>query len=114
LSSMSRPRLKPWSLVIAIALIVVSIVLAILIVPRIDTDLMLPYALVGYVLTPFAVAAALMWARSQDLELQGNPLYFRLDGQALIKKIGILVGISFIPAFIHIWYIASFVSSWLS
>jgi hypothetical protein len=111
---MSRPRLKSWSLVIAIALLVTSIVLAILIVPRIDTDVMLPYAIVGYVLTPFAVATALMWARSQDLKLQGNPLYFRLDGQALIKKVGIVVGISFVPAFIHIWYIASFVSSSLS
>jgi len=111
---MSRPRLKPWSLVIAIALLVASIALAILIVPRIDTDVMLPYAIVGYVLTPFGVAAALMWARSQDLKLQGNPLYFRLDGQALIKKIGILVGVSFIPAFIHIYYIAGFVNSWLS
>lgn len=111
---MTRPRLKPWALVFAIALLVASVALAILIVPRIDTDVMLPYAIVGYVLTPFAIAGALMWARSQDLKLQGNPLYFRLDGQALIKKIGILVGISFIPAFIHIWYIASFVSSWLS
>jgi hypothetical protein len=110
----SRPKLKPWALLFAVALLVTSVGLAILILPKINTDVMLPYAIVGYVLTPFAIAAALMWARSQDLKLQGNPLYFRLDGQALIKKIGILVGISFLPAFIHIWYIASFVSSWLS
>jgi hypothetical protein len=111
---MTRPKLKPWALIIAVALLVASSVLAIMILPNLNTDVMLPYAIVGYVLTPFAVAAALIWARSQDLKLQGNPLYLRLDGQALIKKIGILVAISFVPAFVHIWYVASFVSSWLS
>ena len=111
---MTRLKLKPWALIIAVALLVASSVLAIMIFPKLDTDVMLPYAIVGYVLTPFAVAAALIWARSQDLKLQSNPLYLRLDGQAMIKKIGVLVAISFIPAFVHIWYVASFVSSWLS
>lgn len=75
---------------------------------------MLPYAIVGYVLAPFGVVAGLFWARSQDLGFQGNPRYLRLDGQRTIKLIGILVALSFIPALIHIWFIAVTVRGWLS
>jgi uncharacterized membrane protein YqjE len=112
--SKSRLQLKSWMLYVAIALLAMSSLLAIMIFPQVNTDAMLPYAIVGYVLTPFAVAASLMWARHQDLRFQGNPLYLRLDGQALIKKIGVLVALSFIPAFVHIWYIAGYLNANLS
>ncbi len=111
---MARLRIKKWALWLALACLVLSIALAVIIVPQIDTDVMLPYALVGYVLAPFGVAAALVWARSQDLRFQGNPLYLRLDGQKTIKLIGLLVAIAFLPAFVHIWYIASYVTATLS
>ncbi len=111
---MTRPHLSPWSLRLAISMIAGSVVLALMVLQKRGTDVMLPYALVGYVLTPFGVAAALVWARSQDLSLQGNPLYYRLDGQARIKMLGLLVALSFIPAFVHIYNIASFIRSWYS
>lgn len=109
-----RRKISKWPLAFAIAAVVLSILLAVRILPAINTDEMLPYALVGYVLTPFAVVAALMWARGQDLKLQGDRLYLRLDGQNMIKTIGFVVVASFIPAFVHIWYIASYVRSVLS
>lgn len=111
---MKRPKLGIGALVVALVLLGVSVALAILIFPKINTDVMLPYAIVGYALTPFGVAAALIWARSRDLKFQGNPLYFRLDGQTRIKQVGAVVGISFIPAFLHIWYVASYVREMLS
>jgi hypothetical protein len=111
---MDRLRLGNSALFLALALLAASVALAILIQPRIETAAMLPYAIVGYVLTPFGVAATLIWARSRDLKLQGNTLYLRLDGQTRIKQVGIAVGLSFIPAVVHIWYIAGYVAATLS
>lgn len=92
-------------------LVVASGLLALMIVPVVDTDTMLPEAIIGYVLTPFAVTGALMLARRKDLQLQGNPAYLRLDGQRRIRIVGVLVGLSFIPAVLHIWYLASYMGS---
>ena len=111
---MTRLKLGNSALFLALALLAASVALAILIIPKINTDVMLPYAIVGYVLTPFGVAAALIWARSRELKLQGNPLYLRLDGQTRIKQVGIIVGLSFIPAVVHIWYMATYVTETLS
>lgn len=104
---MSRIHLSKWPLWFAIAAVVLSFVLLGLMIPKFNSDGLLPLALVGYVLTPFSAAAALFWARSNDLKLQSNPLYLRLDGKAKIKLIGIVVGVSFIPAIGHMWYIAT-------
>jgi hypothetical protein len=95
----------------AIVLIGASCLLAALIVPAVNTDTMLPEAVIGYVLTPFAVTGALMLARRKDLKLQGNPAYLRLDGQRRVRIVGLLVGLSFLPAVLHIWYIASYMGS---
>jgi hypothetical protein len=112
---MDRLKLGNSALFLALALLAASVALAILILlSGIDTAAMLPYAIVGYVLTPFGVAATLIWARSRDLKLQGNTLYLRLDGQTRIKQVGIAVGLSFIPAVVHIWYIAGYVAATLS
>ena len=107
----ARVRLPWWPVVAAVVLVVASCLLAVLIVPGVNTDSMLPEAIVGYVLTPFAVTGALMLARRKDLKLQGNPAYLRLDGQRRIRIVGLLVGLSFIPAVLHIWYIASYMGS---
>ena len=107
----ARVRLPWWPVVAAIVLVVASCVLAVLILPAVNTDTMLPEAIIGYVLTPFAVTGALMLARRKDLKLQGNPAYLRLDGQRRIRIVGLLVGLSFIPAVLHIWYIASYMGS---
>ena len=107
----NRVRLPWWPIVGALALVVVSLILAALIVPKVDTDSMLPEAIVGYVLTPFAATGALLLARRKDLKLQGNPAYLRLDGQRRIRILGLIVGLSFLPALVHIWYLASYMGS---
>jgi len=109
-----RLKINPLWLIAGAVLVVTSAVLAILIIPRMNTDLMLPYAIVGYVLTPFAASAVLILARRQDLQFQGNPKYSRLDGRTRIKQIGLIVAVSFIPAVVHILYIAGYVGSMVS
>ena len=104
---MSRIHLNKWPLFFAVFALALSLVLLALMSPKFNTDGLLPMAIVGYVLTPFAAAAALIWARALDLKLQSNPQYLRLDGKAKIKRLGILVGVSFIPAAAHMWYIAT-------
>jgi hypothetical protein len=96
---------------VAAALIAVSCALGFLVAQGLNTDGMLPEAIIGYVLTPFGVTGALILARSMDLKLQGNPAYLRLDGQRRIRIVGLLVGLSFIPAVLHIWYIAGYMGS---
>lgn len=106
-----RIRLPWWPIAVAVALVAVSCMLGVVLLPRFDTDTMLPEAIVGYVLTPFGVTGALILARRMDLRLQGNPAYLRLDGQRRIRLVGLIVGLSFLPALLHIWYIAGYVGS---
>lgn len=110
----ARLKIKPWPFITVVVALVLSIALAVFIWPGMDTDAMLPFAIAGYVLTPFVAALCLFAARRMDLNYQGNPLYLRLDGRQKIKLIGLIVAFSFIPASIHIWYIAGFVGSWLA
>ena len=51
------------------------------------------------------------FAGPKDLKLQGNPAYLRLDGQRRIRILGLIVGLSFLPALVHIWYLASYMGS---
>ena len=104
---------KAW-LIAGLLAVGLSIILAVLIVPKMNTDAMLPYAIVGYVLTPFAASAALVLARAQDLRYQANPLYLRSDGRTMISRVGLVVAVSFIPAIVHILYIAGYVGSMLA
>lgn len=106
-----RIRLPWWPLAVAAALVVASCSLAVVMWPAFNTDTMLPEAIVGYVLTPFGATVALVLARRFDLRLQGNPAYLRLDGQRRIRLVGLVVGISFLPALVHIWYIAGYMGS---
>jgi len=110
----ARVKIKSWPLALTFAFLLASVVLAIVVWQAMSTDAVLPYAIAGYVLTPFAATLGLILARRMDLSYQGNPLYLRLDGQQKIKLIGLLVALSFIPATIHIWYIAGYVGSVLS
>ena len=111
---MKRPKLPIWPLLFVVGAIVLSLLLLVIVLPKMNTDAALPYAIVGYVLTPFAAAGALIWARRLDLKLQGDRRYLSDDGQVMITRIGILVAISFLPAALHIWYIAGFVGSVIS
>jgi len=106
-----RRRLPWWPIAVAAALICASCVLGFMVFQGLNTDTRLPEAIIGYVLTPFGVTGALILARSVDLRLQGNPAYLRLDGQRRIRIVCLLVGISFLPALLHIWYIAGYMGS---
>lgn len=106
-----RLRLPWWPIVVAVALVIASCALVAIMLPYFNTDAMLPEALVGYVLTPFGATGALILARRMDLKLQGNPAYLRLDGQRRIRLVGFIVGLSFLPALLHIWYIAGYMGS---
>lgn len=110
-----RPRqLSPVPTILAIALIVISIGLAIIVLGGMNSDATLPFAIVGYIFTPFLTAGCLVWARALDLRGQGDPAYLRADGQRRLKFLGVLVLVSFIPSLAFIWYIASYVGSVIS
>lgn len=96
---------------VAIALILLSIVLAFVVIRGLNSDAVLPLAIAGYICTPFLTAACLIWARALDLRGQGDPAYLRADGQRRLKFLGVLVLLSFFPALAFIWYIASYVGS---
>ena len=96
---------------VALALILVSSALAVLVILGMNSDSTLPLAIAGYVLTPFLTAGCLIWSRSLDLKGQGDPGYLKADGQRRLKALGLLVLISFIPALAFIWYIASYIGS---
>lgn len=110
----SSRQLSPLPTVTAAVLIVISIGLAVIVLRGMNSDATLPFAIVGYVLTPFLAAGCLIWARALDLRGQGDPTYLRADGQRRLKLLGILVLLSFLPALAFIWYIASYVGSVIS
>jgi hypothetical protein len=109
-----RKSLSVLPLIAAIACFALSCLLCLTVIPNFGNDTALPSAIVGYVLTPFGAAAALIWAQSLDLKLQGNPAYRRLDGRKRVRVIGLIAIASFIPAVIHILYIASYIGSLIS
>lgn len=110
----SSRQLSPLPTVMAAVLIVISIGLAVVVLRGMNSDATLPFAVVGYILTPFLTAGCLIWARALDLRGQGDPTYLRADGQRRLKFLGLLVLVSFIPSLAFIWYIASYVGSVIS
>ena len=107
----SSRQLSPLPTVMAAVLIVISMGLAVIVLRGMNSDVTLPFATAGYVLTPFLTAACLIWARALDLRGQGDPTYLRADGQRRLKFLGVLVLVSFAPSLAFIWYIASYVGS---
>jgi len=95
----------------ALVLVAVGVILAVLVIRGMNSDATLPWALLGYLLTPFLVAGCLVWARALDLRGQGDPGYLKADGQRRLKILGFIVLISFLPALAFIWYIASYIGS---
>ena len=110
----SSRQLSLLPTVMAVVLIVISMGLAVIVLRGMNSDLTLPFAIAGYVLTPFLTAACLIWARALDLRGPGDPTYLRADGQRRLKFLGVLVLASFIPSLAFIWYIASYVGSVIS
>lgn len=107
----SSRQLSTLPTVTAAVLIVISMGLAFVVLRGMNSDATLPFAIAGYILTPFLTAGCLIWARALDLRGQGDSTYLRADGQRRLKFLGVLVLVSFIPSLAFIWYIASYVGS---
>lgn len=113
----SRKRLSRIPLYVALGCVLVSTLLCVPVAMKLDTDEMLAVAVAGYVLTPFVVAAMLIWTRRSDLRLSSGPdsnYYSRADARSTVKALSIVVALSFVPAVVHIWYIAGYVGSSMS
>lgn len=109
-----RPATRKLSIlptIVAVVLILVSSLLAFFVLTGLNSDAPLPWAILGYVLTPFGTAGCLIWARALDLRNQSDPGYLKMDGQRRLKVLGFLALVSFIPALAFIWYLASYVGS---
>jgi hypothetical protein len=107
-------RLGRLPLVLAVTAVVVSAFLCLPVLWRLNTDEGLWFAFIGYALTPFVAAAMLIWARHNDLRLSAEVGYARADARRTLRTLTIVVGLSFLPALVHIWYIAGYVGSALS
>ena len=97
--------------IVSAALVLVASLLAVFVLAGLNSDGPLPWAIIGYILTPFGTAACLIWARALDLRNQSDPGYLKLDGQRRLKVLGLLALVSFIPAIAFIWYLASYIGS---
>jgi hypothetical protein len=109
-----RKKLSSVFLIADVAVVVASLGLCGLVIPRMNSDLALPYALVGYLLTPIVAWSILVLARQSDLRLQADSQYLRAQGQRQVRLIGVIAIIGLIPAAVHIWYLSGFVGSVLS
>lgn len=109
-----RKKLSSVFLIADVAVVVASLGLCGLVLPKMNSDLALPYALVGYLLTPIAACSILVVARQSDLKLQADSQYLRAQGQRQVRLIGLVAIIGLIPAAVHIWYLSGFVGSVLS
>jgi hypothetical protein len=107
-------RLGRLPLLLAGAAVTVSVVLCVPVLWKLNTDEGLWFAVLGYVLTPFAASAMLIWSRRQDLRLSAEVGYARADARRTLRTLTIVVALSYIPALVHIWYIAGYVGSALS
>lgn len=107
-------RLGRLPLMLAVAAVVASALLCLPVIWRLNTDEGLWFAIVGYVLTPFVASAMLIWSRRDDLRLSAEVEYARADARRTLRTLTIVVALGYIPALVHIWYIASFVGSAVS
>ena len=101
----SKP--SPLPLIVAIVALVASVSLAVLFRDS------LPAAIVGYLLTPFAVVGCLGWARGQHLNRLPDLWYDSTQGAKQLMMLQILSAVAFLVGFVHMWRIATEVaSSW--
>jgi len=109
-----RKSISVAPLLVGAVSVTLSVLLCVKVLSGFGTDAVLPWAITGYVLTPFVAAGALIWAQGLDLSLQGDHAYHRLDGRKRVNMVGLIAIVSFAPAFVHILYISSFVGSLIS
>jgi hypothetical protein len=104
-------KLSTLPFLICIVIDVLSLLLGIRVLMLVKTDNALWLAVVGYLLTPFLAVGALLWARAMHVKNQGVPGYLQADGRSKVKVVGLVAALSFIPALIHIYYLANFIGA---
>jgi hypothetical protein len=68
-------------------------------------------AVTGYVLTPFVVVGALVWARADGIARQANPWFDVLGLARQLRRLQVTALLSFIVAFDHVTTIATWATT---
>jgi hypothetical protein len=80
-------------------------------VSSVSAAMSLGIAVIGYVLTPFAVVFALVWARADGIRRQLNPWFDVLGLASQLRRLQIIALLSFITAFDHVTTIATWATT---
>jgi hypothetical protein len=80
-------------------------------VPTVGAATSLGIAVAGYVLTPFAVVFALVWARADGIRRQLNPWFDVLGLASQLRRLQIIALLSFVIAFDHVTTIATWATA---
>lgn len=68
-------------------------------------------AVVGYLLTPFAVVGSLVWARADGISRQADPWFDVLGLGRQLRRLQVVALLSFIVAFDHVTTIATWATT---
>lgn len=71
----------------------------------------LSLATLGYLLTPFAVVGALVWARADGVRRQSNPWFDTLGLARQLRRLQLASLLSFVIAFDHVTTIATWATA---
>lgn len=79
--------------------------------PAITPSSALSLATLGYLLTPFIVVGALVWARADGVRRQSNPWFDTLGLARQLRRLQLASLISFVVAFDHVTTIATWATA---
>jgi hypothetical protein len=96
---------------LGVSLLLTTRLRAVLPVPAVDAATSLGIAVAGYVLTPFAVVFALVWARADGIRRQLNPWFDVLGLASQLRRLQIIALLSFVIAFDHVTTIATWATA---
>ncbi len=71
-----------------------------------------PLPLIGWLITPFATVACLIWGRALYIRLLGDPWFERADGGRKVATLQVLVLVSFLCSIPHAWRIGQQAALW--
>jgi hypothetical protein len=98
-------------LAVAVSLLLTSRLRGLLPVPAVSAFASLGIAFAGYLLTPFAVVFALVWARADGLRRQIDPWFDVLGLANQLRRLQFAALLSFIVAFDHVTTIATWATA---
>jgi hypothetical protein len=96
---------------LVVSLVLTSRLRGLLPVTVVSASWSLGIAFAGYLLTPFAVVFALVWARADGLRRQVNPWFDVLGLASQLRRLQIAALLSFIVAFNHVTTIATWATA---